>query len=316
MQQHEGSGTLALCTYPEALVEKVVGQKTLTESILKLHVGERLATSFVEEVLTSNRFERVEFVYEPGQYSIRGGIIDIFSYSSNVPYRIDFFGDEIDSIRPFDISTQLSTGKLEEVEIVPNLKDSEQGQRVSFAEFAGPVTYWMADGAYTLKRFDEIRTKMLGDTEHPEEIGQRVTSRKEFLRDSEESAFVLLKDNITERPDGEDHYVHDGSAAPIQQEVRAAGRRYPDTSGAGIRDLFPDGEQGPDRTARKYFQFDRRETHSFRIGSDYAPCRFYRSRDPQVFFIRIIRFSTAISGTGSGASSIGVKALPFRSSIR
>ena len=110
LQQHEGSGTLALCTYPEALVEKVVGQKTLTESILKLHVGERLATSFVEEVLTSNRFERVEFVYEPGQYSIRGGIIDIFSYSSNVPYRIDFFGDEIDSIRPFDISTQLSTG--------------------------------------------------------------------------------------------------------------------------------------------------------------------------------------------------------------
>lgn len=200
LQQHEGTETLALCTYPEALVEKVVGQKTLTESILKLYVGERLATSFVEEVLTSNRFERVEFVYEPGQYSIRGGIIDIFSYSSNVPCRIDFFGDEIDSIRPFDISTQLSTGKLEEVEIVPNLKDSEQGQRVSFAEFAGPVTYWMADGAYTLKRFDEIRTKMLGDTEHPEEVGQRVTSRKEFLRDSEESAFVLLKDNITERP--------------------------------------------------------------------------------------------------------------------
>ena len=200
LQQHNGNGTLALCTYPEALVEKVVGQKALTDSVLKLRVGERLATSFVEEVLISNRFERVDFVYEPGQYSIRGGIIDIFSYSSNVPCRIDFFGDEIDSIRPFDISTQLSIGKLEEVEIVPNLKDSVAGQRVSFAEFAGPVTYWMADGVYTLRRFDEIRTKLLGDTEHPEEVGQRVTSRKEFLRDSEASAFVLLKDNIDERP--------------------------------------------------------------------------------------------------------------------
>ena len=200
LQQHDGNETLALCTYPEALVEKVVGQKTLTDSVLRLRVGERFATSFVEEVLAANRFERVDFVYEPGQYSIRGGIIDIFSYSSNVPYRVDFFGDEIASIRPFDISTQLSTGKLEEVEIVPNLKDSAAGQRVSFAEFAGPVTYWMADGAYTLKRFDEIRTKLLGDTEHPEEVGQRVTSRKEFLKDSEQSAFVLLKDNIDECP--------------------------------------------------------------------------------------------------------------------
>jgi len=145
-------------------------QQQLRESILTLRSGDRLSTAFVEEILTTNRFERVDFVYEPGQYSVRGGIIDIFSFSSNVPYRIDFFGDEIDSIRPFDISTQLSTGKLAEVEIVPNLKDiANASARVSFATFAGQAVYWIADGEYTLKRFNDIRTKILGDLENPSE---------------------------------------------------------------------------------------------------------------------------------------------------
>ena len=143
--KNNDGGALALCTYPEALAEKVVGQQQLRESILTLRRGDRLSTAFVEEILTTNRFERVDFVYEPGQYSVRGGIIDIFSFSSNVPYRIDFFGDEIDSIRPFDISTQLSTGKLAEVEIVPNLKDiANASARVSFATFAGQAVYWSA----------------------------------------------------------------------------------------------------------------------------------------------------------------------------
>ena len=89
--KNNDGGALALCTYPEALAEKVVGQQQLRESILTLRRGDRLSTAFVEEILTTNRFERVDFVYEPGQYSVRGGIIDIFSFSSNVPYRIDFW---------------------------------------------------------------------------------------------------------------------------------------------------------------------------------------------------------------------------------
>ena len=198
--KNNDGGALALCTYPEALAEKVVGQQQLRESILTLRRGDRLSTAFVEEILTTNRFERVDFVYEPGQYSVRGGIIDIFSFSSNVPYRIDFFGDEIDSIRPFDISTQLSTGKLAEVEIVPNLKDiANASARVSFATFAGQAVYWIADGEYTLKRFNDIRTKILGDLENPSEIDRMVTSRKEFLENSGKATFILLNDNITER---------------------------------------------------------------------------------------------------------------------
>lgn len=199
-RKNNDGGALALCTYPGSAGRKVVGQQQLRESILTLRRGDRLSTAFVEEILTTNRFERVDFVYEPGQYSVRGGIIDIFSFSSNVPYRIDFFGDEIDSIRPFDISTQLSTGKLAEVEIVPNLKDiANASARVSFATFAGQAVYWIADGEYTLKRFNDIRTKILGDLENPSEIDRMVTSRKEFLENSGKATFILLNDNITER---------------------------------------------------------------------------------------------------------------------
>ena len=192
---------LIVCTYPEALAEKVADRERLSDSVLKLRRGDSLSTAFVEEALRECRFERVEFVYEPGQYSVRGGIVDIFSYSDNKPYRIDFFGDEIDSIRPFDVGTQLSTGTLDEAEIVPNLKTvAPAGHRVSLARFAGQATYWLSDGDYTLKRFDDIRTKILGDLDEPSSIDTLVTSRKGFLSDSKEAAFVLLRDNVRERP--------------------------------------------------------------------------------------------------------------------
>ena len=192
---------LIVCAYPEARTEKVADGERLSDSVLKLRRGDNLSTAFVEEALRECRFERVEFVYEPGQYSVRGGIVDIFSYSDNKPYRIDFFGDEIDSIRPFDVGTQLSTGTLDEVEIVPNLKTvTSVEHRVSLARFAGEVTYWIADGDYTLKRFDDIRTKILGDLDEPSSIDTLVTSRKGFLSDAKKAAFVLLRDNVRERP--------------------------------------------------------------------------------------------------------------------
>lgn len=194
-----GSDTLVLCTYPEALVEKVVGRQQLASSTLQIQVGDTLSTAFVEDVLRENGFERVEFVYEPGQYSLRGGIIDIFSFADNRPYRIDFFGDEVDSIRYFDLGTQLSVQKLDQVEIVPNLKDRAE-QRVSFARYAEGATYWLADGEYTLKRFDDIRSRVLGELDEPATIDTLVTSRKAFLEDTAGNSFVLLRNNVTERP--------------------------------------------------------------------------------------------------------------------
>ena len=193
-------GYLAICTYPEALVEKVVGMQRLRESILTIRVGDTLSTSTIEEILADNGFERVEFVYEPGQYSVRGGIVDIFSFSDNKPYRIDLFGDEVDSIRHFDLSSQLSVDRLQQIEVVPNLKDAVSGrERVSFPAFAAGATYWLDDGEYTLKRFQDIRTKLLGELDDPAQIDTLVTGRKGFLADTAGATMVLLKDNCQER---------------------------------------------------------------------------------------------------------------------
>ena len=98
--------TLCVVTYPDALAEKVVSQEELTDKTLKLSVGEHVDTEFIAEVLTSYGFEHVDYVYEPGQYAVRGSIIDVFSFASEYPYRIDFFGDEVDSIRTFEVENQ------------------------------------------------------------------------------------------------------------------------------------------------------------------------------------------------------------------
>lgn len=135
-KQEEG---LCVVTYPDALAEKVVSRGELTEKTLKLHVGERVDLSFVTEVLRSYEFEFVDYVYEPGQFSVRGSIVDVFSFSSEYPFRVDFFGDEVDSIRLFEVESQLSKEKKEEVVIVPDLSRSLEkggtGGLVSFLHF-------------------------------------------------------------------------------------------------------------------------------------------------------------------------------------
>ncbi|NCC05317.1 MAG: transcription-repair coupling factor [Proteobacteria bacterium] len=110
-----------IVTYPDALAEKVVTRGELKENTLKLHVGERVDTSFVTDVLHGYGFEYVDYVYEPGQYAVRGSIIDVFSFASEYPYRIDFFGDEVESIRTFEVETQLSRERKESIVIVPDL---------------------------------------------------------------------------------------------------------------------------------------------------------------------------------------------------
>lgn len=129
---------LCVVTYPEALAEKVVSQEELTDKTLKLGVGEHVDTEFITEVLASYGFEHVDYVYEPGQYAVRGSIIDVFSFASEYPYRIDFFGDEVDSIRTFEVENQLSKEKKQSISIVPELNKwtMENGQStISFLEF-------------------------------------------------------------------------------------------------------------------------------------------------------------------------------------
>lgn len=134
-----------IITYPEALFEKVPTQKNLSKNTFRLEVGKTYSIDFIHEVLMEYHFEYVDFVYEPGQFSIRGGIVDVFSYSNDNPFRIEFFGDEVESVRTFDAATQLSINTHKHFSIVPNV----QGKMVqegngSFFEFAGKnTTIWI-----------------------------------------------------------------------------------------------------------------------------------------------------------------------------
>ena len=120
--------SFVIVTYPDALAERVVAREVLKENTLKISVGEKLDNMFVSDVLDEYGFEQVDYVYEPGQYALRGSILDVFSFSYEFPYRIDFFGDEVETIRTFDVETQLSKEKLDSIYIVPemskNAKDS------------------------------------------------------------------------------------------------------------------------------------------------------------------------------------------------
>jgi transcription-repair coupling factor (superfamily II helicase) len=125
-----------IVTYPTALFEKVVTKKELEKNTLKVSVAENLSLDFVNEVLFEYKFNRVDFVTEPGEFSVRGGIIDVFSFSNDEPYRIEFFGDEIDSIRTFDVETQLSKEKLKKISIMPNVENKAlQESRESFLKY-------------------------------------------------------------------------------------------------------------------------------------------------------------------------------------
>ena len=130
-----------IVTYPEALFEKVVTKKDLEKNTLKLAVSEKVSLDFVNEILFEYNFNRVDFVTEPGDFSVRGGIIDVFSYSNDEPFRIEFFGDEIDSIRTFDVETQLSKQKLRKANIMSNVENKTlQEKRESFLKYISSNT--------------------------------------------------------------------------------------------------------------------------------------------------------------------------------
>ena len=126
---------ITVVTYPEALAEKVVSHQELSSRTLKLDVGQQIEVDSIMDTLAGFGFERVDYVYEPGQYALRGSIVDVFSYASEYPFRIDFFGDEVDSIRTFEVETQLSKEKKQNIAIVPELSVAGSGEFVSFFDF-------------------------------------------------------------------------------------------------------------------------------------------------------------------------------------
>ncbi len=130
-----------IVTYPDALFEKVVTRKELDKSTLKIKLEDTLSLDFLNEVLFEYQFKRVDFVTEPGEFSVRGGIVDVFSFSHDEPYRIEFFGDEVDSIRTFDVETQLSLEKVKKITIIPNVENKFlQETRESFLKYIASKT--------------------------------------------------------------------------------------------------------------------------------------------------------------------------------
>ena len=130
-----------IVTYPEAIFEKVVTKKELDKNTLKVAVGDKISIDFINEVLFEYEFKRVDFITEPGEFSVRGGIVDVFSFSNDNPYRIEFFGNEVDSLRTFDVETQLSIEKQNKITIIPNVENKFfQEERESFLAYISPKT--------------------------------------------------------------------------------------------------------------------------------------------------------------------------------
>jgi transcription-repair coupling factor (superfamily II helicase) len=137
----------AVVTYPEALSEKVVTRKVLEKNTLLLKTGDTHGIDFITDVLFEYHFERVDYVFQPGQFAVRGGIVDMFSFSGEYPLRVEFFGNTIESIRSFDPSTQLSVANLAKATILPNVQQSLLHEsRVSFLEFIpAESVVWITD---------------------------------------------------------------------------------------------------------------------------------------------------------------------------
>ena len=146
-----------IVTYPSAIAENVITKKLLKKNTLTVKVDDNLSIDFINELLNDYNFERVDFVYEPGQFSIRGGIVDIFSFSHDYPFRVEFFGDDVDSIRTFDPTNQLSIKTYQRISIVPNVQDQLlRESRESFLQFMpNNSTVWMKDYQITVDGLDK-----------------------------------------------------------------------------------------------------------------------------------------------------------------
>ena len=160
---------LLLVAYPHSISEKVITKKGLNSRILTLSVGNTLSHEFIKETLMAFSFIKTDFVTEPGEFALRGSIIDIFSFSEDKPYRIDFFGDNIESIKIFDIDSQRSIEAREGIDIYPDIhKEEEKGdeQEDIFSFIKETVTLWIDDSSYFKEQIDLLH-KQGGAEERP-----------------------------------------------------------------------------------------------------------------------------------------------------
>ncbi len=190
LNNRAGAGAL-IVTYPEALTEKVINKKSLVANTLGAKVGEKLDVNFLTEMLASYDFERTDFVYEAGQFAVRGGIVDVFSYANELPFRLEMFGDEIESIRTFDPNTQLSVEQKKQISIIPNVQTKLlQETRESFLDFIPDDSkIWVKDYRQTVEvvseSFEKAEQAFKEMLEHS--AGVQIVSNPEDLFESGKS---------------------------------------------------------------------------------------------------------------------------------
>jgi transcription-repair coupling factor (superfamily II helicase) len=189
-----------IVSYPEALFEKVVTRRELEKNTLKIAVGDQVSIDFINEVLFEYEFRRVDFVTEPGEFSVRGGIVDVFSFSNDNPYRIEFFGNEVDSIRTFDVASQLSLDKKNKITVIPNVENKALTEkRESFLDYINEKTVLFIQNTDALLaqldvlygKAGEAFEKLSKDIKHatPEEL---FLNQKTFLKKALDFTVVEL----------------------------------------------------------------------------------------------------------------------------
>jgi transcription-repair coupling factor (superfamily II helicase) len=229
-----GGNRKVIVTYPEALFEKVVLSKTLSQNIISFKQGENIKVDELLKRFVDHGFSRSDFVYEPGQFAVRGGILDVYSYGNEKPYRIELFGNEIDSIRLFDPETQLSERKLLRVNIIPNVETQfTSGEKVSLLNFLSENTVvWSEDWEF-IKQIIEQQEQDLEVAFRNQQMGviAKATTNSEEdqlneIREISKEDFVYaspLEDQIKQRhiiEFGNNKYFSKGNEIPfsIQQQ--------------------------------------------------------------------------------------------------
>ena len=212
----------AIITYPEALFEKVVLPKTLSANIISIKQGDTIDTNAIYEKFIGYGFHRTDFVYEPGQFAVRGGILDIYSFGNEKPYRIELFGNEVDSIRIFDPETQLSERKLLQVSIIPNVETQfDSGEKVSLLEFLPENTVvWSEDWSFIKEKIEEemLFVSRFSFNESKEPDNSETDFQVKEFNETDFASAVLLEDQIRQR-----HIIELGNKAYFsikKQETR------------------------------------------------------------------------------------------------
>lgn len=192
-------------TYPEALAEKVASRDTIDTHTLHLATGGTADLAETAKWLRTNGFQEVDYVYDPGHFAMRGSILDIYGYSSEEPFRIDFFGDEIESIRAFNIETQLSERKLDSIAVTSNVAQQSSGSLLTYLKDNSPI--WVRDADYTVERIKAIAADSFSDSALIADEGDSEAMKQ--VIDPEEFATALSRHRLVhftaaaDNPDGE-----------------------------------------------------------------------------------------------------------------